>query len=98
MLEVVQGEARNFCNSVRFIILGGKGCLQHRLPRFKWGMLMYLIIIFKRKDELKNIAYVEDIAVVNDFGQLLTFENLDDAVTHRDENSIDGQVIEIPIY
>lgn len=55
-------------------------------------------IILKMKNSGNKISNLEDLVVLNDDGNMAIFPSLDAACDFREENEIDGQVIELPLY
>lgn len=45
-----------------------------------------------------SLVYLEEIAACNEDGELLMFDSMGEASDYQNTYSIDGQVIELPIY
>lgn len=60
-------------------------------------MIPHIILIMQSKD-FEPIAFVEDLCVCNEDGNVAVFPDKESAVNYRDENAIDGKVVELPVY
>jgi hypothetical protein len=65
-------------------------------------MNTWIIIKTQKKIDLANNFYIttdlSELAVCNGYGILVLFDTLDQAANYREENSIDGQCYELPVY
>jgi hypothetical protein len=63
-------------------------------------MEKWIILIMQHVNYLHDIplTLIEEIAVCNDDGELMMFDTMDEAFDYQDLHTIDGQVIELPIY
>ena len=62
-------------------------------------MEKYIILITNHESRFDtNIYSIEDIAHCTIDGDLMMFDSLDEAADYRDEHTINGLLIELPIY
>jgi hypothetical protein len=62
-------------------------------------MKKYIILSCKTKKGLKvDIVFASQSAACNKEGNLLLFNSIDEADYYREQEAIDGQIVEIPIY
>jgi hypothetical protein len=47
---------------------------------------------------LEPITEVSDIAYCNESDELLLFDSFQSAANYRDENCLDGRIVELPLY
>lgn len=59
---------------------------------------MYIIIKTQHKKDIGDLRDLEDLVVTVKNGDLRYFYTLDGADVYKEENTIDGQIIEVPIY
>lgn len=52
----------------------------------------------KRKNFLTQITEIYKIAYCSENGILLVFDSFDSAANYRDENCLDGRIVELPLY
>ena len=45
-----------------------------------------------------SLEDLEDLAVVNDNGELMFFNSLDEASEYQEENTISGQCVQLPMF
>lgn len=74
---------------------------RHGLPGKK--LRKFIILLMQEPiDELYHSPYslsdISDLAASDDNGDLLWFDTTEEADQYRENNSIDGQVVEIPMY
>jgi len=60
-------------------------------------MTPHIILIMQEKD-FTQIDFVDDLCVCNIEGSVMIFPDLESAVSYRDEHTIDGKVVELPVY
>lgn len=51
-----------------------------------------------QEKELYPIDWVDHLCVCNTNGSVKIFKDLEAAVSYRDEHTIDGKVVELPVY
>lgn len=62
-------------------------------------MEKYIILTMQKIQWLtKHIVDVDSIAACNEDGELLIFDSFEDAAAYQEDNSIDGRLVELPIY
>ena len=57
----------------------------------------HIILIMQDKD-FTPIDFIDQLCVCNEEGSVTVFPDLESAVNYRDDHTIDGKVVELPIY
>ena len=60
-------------------------------------MIPHIILIMQDKD-FTPIDWVDHLCVCDKNGSVKIFSDLETAVSYRDEHTIDGKVVELPVY
>lgn len=60
-------------------------------------MIPHIILIMQTKD-FEPIAFVEDLCVCNEDGNISIFPDFESAVKYREEHTIDGKIVGLPVY
>lgn len=58
---------------------------------------MWIIIEMQHESDLP-ISELDGFVVLNEDGNVAIFSDRDAAISFQDENIIDGQIIELPVY
>lgn len=58
----------------------------------------YIILIMLEPSSFVPISFVEDFCLCDGEGNVTIFPDLKSAVNYRDDNAIDGKVVELPLY
>lgn len=66
-------------------------------------MKKYVILLMQEaKEELYHppfsITDADQLVACNDDGEVLFFDSLEDADCYREDEAIDGQIVELPMY
>lgn len=57
-----------------------------------------IILIMQNIRGVDNIAWLDDLCVTKDDGDVMVFPNVTAADHYREDNSIDGKIVTLPIY